>query len=358
MEQVEKLKKSLELLENKKFKIFFVTPDSMQGTVNPGSTIQIYKHAKLLIELGYNAIILHEKNEYSPIDWLGSGYDIIPHESIESKNVNISVEDFVIIPELLGNALPQFKNIPSKVIMLSQCYDYILDLLSPGHSWNMYGVDSCITTTENHKKHIDTLFKNIHTEIVPVSINDNCKNENRLQKPIIAIHCREPRDLSKIIKVFYARYPLLRFIGFRDMHQMDQDDFINTLKNSCVSVWVDDISSFGTFPIESMKCGTPVIGKVPSMQPEWMTDTNGLWTYDLYQIPDMIAQYIQMWMEDAIPQELYDNMSVINDMYTEDIQKNKVEEVYSKFFEERKEYIKMSLEKFDTPSIKLPVETK
>jgi glycosyltransferase involved in cell wall biosynthesis len=89
------------------------------------------------------------------------------------------------------------------------------------------------------------------------------------------------------------------------MRGLSQEEFAKYLKDSFVSVWVDDTSGFGTFPIESMACKTPVIGKVPNMKPDWMLDSNGVWTYELNQLPDIIAEFIQNWLEDNISEELY-----------------------------------------------------
>jgi len=51
---------------------------------------------------------------------------------------------------------------------------------------------------------------------------------------------------------------------------------------------------------------TPVIGKVPNMKPSWMNDNNGVWTYELNNIPDIVAEFIQNWLEDNINDELYE----------------------------------------------------
>jgi glycosyltransferase involved in cell wall biosynthesis len=52
--------------------------------------------------------------------------------------------------------------------------------------------------------------------------------------------------------------------------------------------------------LESMKCGTPVIGKVPNMKPSWMNEENGVWTYDFNEIIDILANFTQNWLEDNI----------------------------------------------------------
>lgn len=109
----------------------------------------------------------------------------------------------------------------------------------------------------------------------------------------------------KIIKSFYLKYPQFRWITFRDMRGLSQEEFSETLQECFVSVWVDDISGLGTFPLESMGCGTPVIGKVPNMKPEWMSDNNGVWTYELNNMVDIIGEYTQNWLEDNISEGLY-----------------------------------------------------
>jgi hypothetical protein len=46
-----------------------------------------------------------------------------------------------------------------------------------------------------------------------------------------------------------------------------------------------------------MATGTPVIGKVPNMKPEWMNEENGIWTYQFNDIVDIIANYTQNWLK-------------------------------------------------------------
>jgi glycosyltransferase involved in cell wall biosynthesis len=87
---------------------------------------------------------------------------------------------------------------------------------------------------------------------------------------------------------------------------MAEKEFAETLKECFLSVWVDEDSGFGTFPLESMACGVPVIGKVPNLQPDWMTENNGIWVTDKTLMSDYVADFIQNWLEDNIKTEIYD----------------------------------------------------
>jgi hypothetical protein len=57
-----------------------------------------------------------------------------------------------------------------------------------------------------------------------------------------------------------------------------------------------------------MKCNVPVIGKVPNLSPDWMTENNGIWITDQTLFPDIIADYVQNWLEDNINPEVFDEM--------------------------------------------------
>jgi len=343
---IEKLKESLSKLETKDFQILFLTPD-VKGTPR-ASIAEIYNHVKELINLGYKASILHEKNDYTKVGaWLGEEYDNIPHSSIEEVGGQLKVgpQDFMIIPELFGNVLQQIEKIPCKKIILAQSYDYILDMLPPGASWSTYGVNSFITTTETIKQEINKLFPLTTGYIVNPSIPSYFKNEDKLKKPIIAIMCRDDRTTSKIVKSFYLKYPLYSFVTFRDIKNMSRQDLAGVLNDYFLSVWVDETSSFGTFPIESMKCGTPVIGKVPMIQPEWISEKNGVWLFDELQIPEAIAIFCKNFFEDLEDTELLNEMKTMDSKYSEKEQAKQIKEVYTQIFADRISELKTNIQR-------------
>lgn len=334
-------------LENKNFSLYFFVMDT-KGNPTAG-VANIYKHAKTLRELGYDARILHEKNDYTSVEsWLGKDYSSIPHVSIESQELKVKPDDFLIIPEIFANVIEQTVSLPCKRIVISQAYDYILEMMMPGKRWADYGIKDCITTSEKQAEFVRNLMTGgLKTYVVPVSIPKFFKPSEKPKKPIIAIYTRDQRDTVKIFKTFYVKYPHLKWFTFRDMRNMPTEKFAQNLSECCISVWVDEISGFGTFPIESMKCDVPVLGKVPNMIPEWMDDKNGLWTHDLNAIPDILANYVQAWLEDASPEELYEKMSEMSDKYKEETQKEKILEVYQKLIEDRINEFKSKLEQLE-----------
>lgn len=337
------LKNSISSLEDKSFGIYFFVMDT-KGNATAG-VANIYEHVKLLRELGYNAILLHEKNDYTPVtNWLGSEYSELPHISIESQQLKVNTSDFIVIPEVFANIIEQTSKLPCKRIVFSQSYDYIMELLLPTRTWSDYGITECITTCSTQKDYLQDLFgSKLKTHVIPVSIPEYFKPSTKPRKPVVVVQSRDQRHLVKIFKTFYIKYPHLKWVSFKDMRELSREDFATVLQEACVSVWVDEVSGFGTFPLESMKSGVPVIGKVPNLVPEWMTDKNGLWTNNVLSIPDILAQYFQAWLEDREPSELYDEMEKVKTLYTESEQKTKLIEVYTSIFTERHKELKQLL---------------
>ena len=237
-EKIEKIELSIKNLEEKKSRIYFLVQDT-KG--NPKASVeQIYRMAHTLNFAGYNSIIIHETKDYKGVgDWLDPKYMEIPHVSIDGQSLQISPEDFIIIPELYGHVMDQLKNFPCGKIVLCQAYDHMLETLAPGLSWSDYGFLKCITTSETQKEYIKNVFRNITIDVVNPLISEVFSKKEKPSKPIISIHTRDARDTAKIIKTFYLKYPQLRWITFKDMINLSYEEFADNLKECMVSLALD-----------------------------------------------------------------------------------------------------------------------
>ena len=351
-EQLEKIKESIEKIENKDFGIYFFTIDT-KGNPTAG-VATIYEHVKKLRELGYNANILHDKNDYKLredeegmgiAEWLGEEYANLPHVSIESQKLQVGPSDFVVIPEAFASIIKQTVSFPCKRIVFLQSYEYIFEMLEIGEGWEQFGITDVITTNKSLSEYAQSVFRGLRTDIIPVSIPDYFKNSTEPKIPTIAMSARDKRELLKIVKIFYQKYPHYRFVTFRDMSGLPREMFAKELAKSFVSVWVDELSSFGTFPLESMRTKTPVIGKIPRMVPEWMgsvdqkgnlnLNDNGIWTPNLNSIPDIIATMVGLYLEDAIPENILNGMSEWENKYSTEESDKILSEVYKNIFDRR-----------------------
>ena len=143
----EKVKQSINILRDKQARIYFLVQDT-KGNAK-ASVRYIYQMAKTLKDNGFNPIILHEKSDYAGVaSWLDEEYMLLPHRVIEGQNLEVSPEDFIVVPEVFAYVMEQINKLPCAKIVLAQSYAYIVETLQPGQSWNQFGFFKCITTTE------------------------------------------------------------------------------------------------------------------------------------------------------------------------------------------------------------------
>jgi hypothetical protein len=232
--------------------------------------------------------------------------------------------------------------------MLVQQKEYMFETLAIGSRWGHYGFDKCITTTEAAKKYILEYFPESLVYIIPPYIGEDFTPSEDPIKPFIAISCRDRVQHRKIISEFYLKFPQLRWITFRDMVQLTYKEFSDALKECMVSVWVDDESTFGTFPLESMKCGVPVVGKIPITEPDWLGE-NGLWTYDGNKVVDLLGTYVLAWIEGVeLEKEVKEKMTETVVPYDKKNHNEATLGIFTTLISQRVESIKNSLEKLKT----------
>ena len=348
-ENYEKLEKSINNMKEKLSRIYFMVQDT-KGNAK-ASIKYIYHMALTLKNNGYNAIILHEKPEYFGVSsWLGEEYMTkLEHRSIDGTSLEISPDDLIIIPEIYGFIMEQITKLPCGKIVLSQAFDHVFETLQPGQSWPQLGFYKCITTSNKQKELIESVIRNVSVDVIEPFISEEFQKNKFPPKTIVNIHTRDHRDTTNLIKTFYVKFPQYRWITFRDLRGLTEPEFAEAMKDSFISIWIDQTSSYGTFPLESMKMGIPVLGLVPDIAPSWMTEDNGLWLNNKTLIVDVLSDFIQNWLEDNVNPQIYEQMEkTIVGVSTEQKFEEETLSLFSKIFETRLTSFEDQLSKFET----------
>lgn len=348
-ENFEKLERSINNMKEKLSRIYFLVQDT-KGNAK-ASIKYIYHMALTLKKNGYNAIILHEKPDYFGVSsWLSDEYMTnLEHRSIEGTSLEISPDDLIVIPEIYGFVMEQITKLPCGKIVLSQSFDYIFETLQPGQSWPQLGFFKCITTSNKQKELIESAMRSVSVDVIEPFISDEFKKSSFPPKTIVNIHTKDHRDTTNLIKAFYIKFPQYRWITFRDLRGLSEVEFAEAMKDSFISIWVDQNGSYGTFPLESMKMGIPVMGLVPDIVPTWMTEDNGLWINNKTLIVDVLSDYIQNWLEDNLNPQLFEQMDkTISELPSQEVFETKTIELFEKMFEIRLTSFEDQLSKFET----------
>jgi hypothetical protein len=224
----------------------------------------------------------------------------------------------------------------------------MLETLQPGQTWSQFGFMKCITTNNKQKEYIEKVMRSCSFDILEPYISEVFTPKLLPAMPIIGIHTKDQSDAVNLIKTFYLRFPQYRWFTFRDLRGLSEVEFANSLKDCFVSVWVDNESGFGTFPLESMKSNVPVIGKVPDLPPTWMNEDNGIWITDHTLLADVISDFIQNWLEDNISPVLYAQGLQTSELYKDSEKfKSQVLSLFEKYREARIENFTSEINKLE-----------
>jgi hypothetical protein len=353
LEKIEKVKVSLAKITNKKSKFLFCIPESQSPTA---SVYELYFHATVVKNMGYEVVIMVEKGDYIPPVWIEKELTNHKHVSMADPKLTVGPEDIMVIPDIYSNVMEQTKKLPCVRIGLLQSADYMTSALIPGTDWTSFNIYDVITTSPVLKEWLETFYGkgkyNIRT--YNIGIPDYFEKSDVPQKPIISVMGRNANEISKLVKLFFAKYPQYSWITFDPMltkskppQAMRRVDFAKRLQQNFAAVWVDRISSFGTFPLECMKSGVIPICLKPDIMPEYMIERDekgvatkivegaGIWTENFYDLPVLIGEVLVKFLDDAIKPELYDSMSNVASKYSQEASEKRLNEIYSEIVNQR-----------------------
>jgi len=352
-EKIENIKKSLDKLKNKESKFLFTIPEVPHPSA---SVYEMYFHANVVKRMGYKVIVLTEKEDYEVPKWIDKELTDLEFAPMSKPNLIVGPEDIMVIPEVFSNVMEQTKNLPCKRVGLLQSVDYMLNALVPGTTWKSFQINDIITTSRTLKEFMDSYYGVgvFNIKVYNPGIPDYFKRTDEPQKPIISVIGRNPNEISKIVKLFFSRYPQYSWVGFDPMltkskppQPMRRKDFAKRLRGNFAAIWVDRISSWGTFPLECMKSGVLPICLKPDITPEYILDRKegsdeieykqnlGLWTDNLYDVPVYIGEALVKFLDDNIDDELYDDMEKAASEFTMDNAENQLISTYQALLDER-----------------------
>lgn len=346
------LETELEKFDKKQFHVYFFTLDS-KG--NPSATIRYtYQIAYALKEKGYDVTMLHQEQQFVGVaGWLGEKYANLPHKNVEKENVEITHADFLFIPEIYANVMSQTKGLPCRRIVLLTNLNYLTEVIPVGVTWFDMGMDEVVTTTKYHEEAIKGYFPGVKTHIVSPCIPSMFRKSDKPQDLIINFVAKDPTNINKVIKPFFWKYPIYKWISFRDLRGLPQENFADALREAAFTIVIDDDTNFGTSIIEAANSGSLVLAKVPTTITDWMIDENKnlqkgiIWFDDLRVTPDLIASVVRTWLLDNVPAELAAEAEKLKGLYTKERQDAEITEVFEKtLFEGRRKEMKEAIEQF------------
>lgn len=366
----EKIKVSIETLKNKKNRVMFFVPDL--GAVPSGAVYEVYFHASLLKKMGYDVKILLESEKSTIPDFIEPELTKLDHVSMDTVKITVSPEDLLVIPEIFTNVMERTKNLPCMRVVLLQSIDNALRALVPGVDWSTFGITDVITTSKIMELFISEFFVNARYKVrsYNVGVPSYFTKKAAVKRPVVSVLVRNENDLEKVVKLFYQKFPQFRWLTFEPMQTdskppkwLRRKDFAERLDRNFAALWIDRLATHAQFPLECMRVGTIPISLKPEITPEYILNNDqfiqnsGVWTSDLYALPALIADTLRKFLEDEVPQELFDTMDSISSNYTAEVATTQLTSIYEGLFADRLAQFETTLKAIESRPVQVPTES-
>lgn len=312
-----------QIKDNKNSGFFFV--EDYNGNYNY-KTEYMYNIANFYSDQGLNVYIVHEKVDYKlPY----KEFEHLKHVSFEdisnNSEIKITPADFIFIPEIYMELVAQFRKskVPAEMVIVSQDYNRIFDVLEIGENWLMYGLKHVITVSEAQKEYLLGFFPSLDVKVLSPIINDNFIPNTEPRKPIVTFVSGNEQKIENIVKQFQSKYTQYAWIPFKILSPISANDMARQLKESACVIDLEEYSPFKQEALQAFRTKTPVIGLLPKLSLEWLKDgkgvkNNAIWTINELQIPDFISLYIDKWLTDQLDESVVERAYNDSLLYTSD----------------------------------------
>ena len=333
-EKIKKLEGIISDLENKNGFIYFFVFDTKNSP--NGELKYIYDIALSLKESGHQVKMLHQEDEFvGGSEWMGEMYDVLEHVDVRKENLSVTPSDILFIPEVCTNVMGQVKTLPCRKVMIYYNPSYFNDYMPVGVTLSDYNIHDAITTNNTLQTKLKNYFPNLTVRVVKPSIRNCFHTIDEPKKLIINLLTPTSSEVNDIVKPFFWKYPVYKWVSFRDLKGVPQVMLSELLQQAAITVWVDDFTNNATTALEALKSGSLLIAKVPNNIPDWMLEDNELmdgiiWVDSYDMLHDVLVSVLRGWTRDDIAENFLTVGEKLKNVYTVegqrmDVNKNIVE---------------------------------
>lgn len=374
---------SISKLKNNEFKICFYCPPVNFASGGVGTLLRL---AKSLHDTGMNVkmvyeprvdqrasyeesmresqkqkkqiqIEVYEKFDPSWVDFSLEGLEIVPlgdkeitfndkdKTKVKAQPLSVSPEDFLIIPEGFPDVMSKTVQVACKRIVLAQSWFYVLNAMQPGQTWQHFGIKDVVSVSDAITEYLNSIMPGLSIKNMKQGIDRKTfkvPEKSSSKFPMVAFSANRGHENKlktyNIIKTFYAFYPHLKWVRFIELANMNRAEFAEKLSSCAFSLYTDDIAGFGTMPLESLACGTHVVGWASFGGKEYMNENNGFWTNngEIFQTAEVLGVAIDKWLNGELDnEEIQKNYENTLSKYTVEGEKTQFLNIINEYKNER-----------------------
>jgi len=342
---IKNIENEISRIEKKENKVFFFVLDT-KGSPS-GSLEYIYNLALILKNEGYDVSMLHTEDEFVGVSsWLGKEYSELPHFNVNKGEIAASPSDILFIPEIFSQVMNQTKKLPCKRIAILQNYNYLVEQMPYVAQWGDFGVMEAITNSDYQKRELNNVFPYVKVTKVSPFISKIFGKTSEPKKMIVNVIAKDQSDIKKVVKPFYWKYPMFKWVSFKELRNLSKEQFSNALREAAITVVIDEDASFCYSALEAMKSGSITMCKVPDTEWDWARNEDGslpnccVWFNDYDTLHKQMASVVRSWITDKVPQILEDETKRVLDGISYEKTKNEFLSYVNEVFDKRKNEMK------------------
>lgn len=323
------IKAEINKIDKKENRLYFFVIDT-KGAPS-GSLEYIYNLALILKDEDYDVSMLHTEDEFVGVSsWLGDKYAKLPHLNVNNGDVGASPSDVLFIPEIFSQVMNQTKNLPCKRVAILQNYDYVVEQMPYAAQWGDFGILEGITNSNYQAAELKKSFPYVNLTKVSPYISDIFGSTDEPKKMVVNIVAKDQSDIKKIVKPFYWKYPMLKWVSFKELRNLPKDEFSKALREGAITIVVDDTASVCYSALEAMKSGSIVMCKVGNTDLDWASSEDGsmpnccVWFNDYDTLHKQIASVVRSVITDKVPKVLSEEAKKVLSQFSEDKTKNEL----------------------------------
>lgn len=252
-------------------RIIYLCP--FPSDVITGGVKTAYRHAELLVEMGYDAWVWQP---WGHPFWFKSQGRLIEGFSEET----LRPDDVLVFPEVIG--FPEFGPLlhtrrPCTKLLFCQNQYYVFNDLIPKTTYADLGFRDVFCSCRPIKAMLESVLGLKDVPLIPYDIDRDLFRPRAKTLQIAAIPRKMPRHASMIGFMFKAKYPDTRHVPFVVIENFTEDQLAQTLGESHILLSLSHFEGLGLIPIEAMASGCLIAGYHGFGGLDYARPENGFW---------------------------------------------------------------------------------
>lgn len=248
-------------------RIVFLNP--FVRTEISGGIKTAYRHAELLIEMGFDACVYQPDG---PPGWFETSAKVL-------RSLNAPEQgDVLVFPEAINGPLVELARArtPARKVLFCQAQYYALfNTIPPEEYRTLFDRVACQSAIA--KGFLERVLHFEHVAVIPCFIDTVLFQPREKTMQIAAIPKKLPREAAAINAVLRLKYPELASIPWSVIENKPEREIADIFGRSTIVLSLPFLESFGLVPLEAMASRAIVVGFHGHGALEYATPENGFW---------------------------------------------------------------------------------